>query len=132
MNKKKLFPYFIFYVVTVLSSIVAVILYIKYFPIESKIITENINKTIVTEKGIEEAISNVYDAVVTVNSYYGDTKIGTGSGFIYKSDDKGYLLTNNQIRRHNRKELLYYVRSKLNDECKNNDKVLVIDFDKNR
>ena len=48
MNKKKLFPYFIFYVVTVLSSIVAVILYIKYFPIESKIITENINKTIVT------------------------------------------------------------------------------------
>ena len=97
MNKKKLFPYFIFYVVTVLSSIVAVILYIKYFPIESKIITENINKTIVTEKGIEEAISNVYDAVVTVNSYFGDTKVGTGSGFIYKSDDKGYILTNNHV-----------------------------------
>ena len=97
MNKKKLFPYFIFYVVTVCSSILAVILYIKYYPIESKVINENINKTIVTEKGIEDAIGNVYDAVVTVNSYYGDTKIGTGSGFIYKSEDKGYILTNNHV-----------------------------------
>lgn len=97
MNKRRLFPLFIFYVFTVASSILAVILYIKYFPIESKVITENINKTVVTEKGIEEAISNVYDAVVTVNSYYGDTKVGTGSGFIYKSDDKGYILTNNHV-----------------------------------
>ena len=97
MNKRRLFPLFIFYVFTVASSILAVILYIKYFPIESKVITENINKTVVTEKGIEEAISNVYDAVVTVNSYYGDTRVGTGSGFIYKSDDKGYILTNNHV-----------------------------------
>ena len=97
MNKKKIFTYFIFYVITIISSIAAVILYIKYFPIESKVINENINKTILTEKGIEDAISNVYDAVVTVNSYYGDTKIGTGSGFIYKSDDRGYILTNNHV-----------------------------------
>lgn len=97
MNKRKIFPLFVFYVFTIASSIFAVILYIKYFPIESKVITENINKTVVTEKGIEEAINNVYDAVVTVNSYYGDTKIGTGSGFIYKSEDKGYILTNNHV-----------------------------------
>lgn len=97
MNKRRLFPYFVFYVITVLSSIIAVILYVKYYPIESKVITENINKTVVTEKGIEEAIGNVYDAVVTVNSYYGETKVGTGSGFIYKSDDRGYILTNNHV-----------------------------------
>ena len=97
MNKRRLFSMFVFYVFTVVSSIAAVILYIKYFPIESKVITENINKTVVTEKGIEEAIGNVYDAVVTVNSYYGDSKIGTGSGFIYKSEDKGYILTNNHV-----------------------------------
>ncbi len=97
MNKKKIFVYFIFYVFTIASAIAAVILYIKYFPIESKVITENINKTIVTEKGIEDAIGNVYDAVVTVNSYYGSSKVGTGSGFIYKSDDKGYILTNNHV-----------------------------------
>ena len=97
MNKKQIFPFFVFYVITIASSILAVILYVKYFPIESKVITENINKTVVTEKGIEEAIGNVYDAVVTVNSYYGNTKVGTGSGFIYKNDDKGYILTNNHV-----------------------------------
>ena len=97
MNKKQIIPFFILYVVTIISSIVAVILYVKYYPIESKVITENINKTVVTEKGIEEAIGNVYDAVVTVNSYFGDTKVGTGSGFIYKNDDKGYILTNNHV-----------------------------------
>ena len=97
MNKRQIFPFFILYVVTIISSIVAVILYVKYYPIESKVITENINKTVVTEKGIEEAIGNVYDAVVTVNSYFGDTKVGTGSGFIYKNDDKGYILTNNHV-----------------------------------
>ena len=88
MNKKKIFVFFIFYVFTIISAIVAVILYVKYFPIESKVITENINKTVVTEKGIEDAIGNVYDAVVTVNSFYGDNKIGTGSGFIYKNEFK--------------------------------------------
>ena len=97
MNKKQIFPFFLLYVITIISSIIAVILYIKYYPIESNVITENINKTVVTEKGIEEAISNVYDAVVTVNSYFGDTKVGTGSGFIYKNDDKGYILTNNHV-----------------------------------
>ncbi len=97
MNKKQIFPFFVLYVVTIISSIVAVILYIKYYPIESKVITEKINKTVVTEKGIEEAISNVYDAVVTVNSYFGERKVGTGSGFIYKNEDKGYILTNNHV-----------------------------------
>ena len=97
MNKRQIFPMFIFYVITITSSIVAVILYIKYYPIESKVITENINKTVVTEKGIEDAINNVYDAVVTVNSYFGSTKVGTGSGFIYKNDNKGYILTNNHV-----------------------------------
>lgn len=96
-NKIKILYFFLFYVFTIFSSIVAVILYIKFYPIESKVITENINKTIVNETGIEESIKNVYDAVVTVNAYLNDTKVGTGSGFIYKKEDKGYILTNNHV-----------------------------------
>jgi len=95
MDKRKILKYFLFYVFTIFSSVLAVILYIKFYPIESKVITESINKTIVNETGIEESIKNVYDAVVTVTSYIDDTKVGTGSGFIYKKDDnKGYVLTN--------------------------------------
>ena len=97
MNKRNVLKYFLFYVFTIFSSIVAVILYIKFYPIESKVITESVNKTIVNETGIEESINSVYDAVVTVNSYIDDQKRGTGSGFIYKKDDKGYVITNNHV-----------------------------------
>lgn len=97
MDKKKILVYFLFYIFTIFSSIVAVILYIKFYPIESKVITESVNKTIVNETGIEESIKNVYDAVVTVNSYFNDQMVGSGSGFIYKQDDKGYILTNNHV-----------------------------------
>ena len=98
MNKRKMLGYFLFYVFTVISSIAAVILYIKYYPTESKVIKETINKTMVSETGIEEAIGGVYDAVVTVQSYSSNQLIGTGSGFVYKTDDKvGYILTNNHV-----------------------------------
>lgn len=98
MNKRKLLKYFLFYVFTIVSSITAVILYQKYYPVESKVVTETINKTMVSEKGIEEAINGVYDSVVTVQSYYDGELSGTGSGFVYKKDDKvGYILTNNHV-----------------------------------
>ena len=98
MDKKKVLKYFLFYVFTIISSIASVILYLKYYPVESKVITERINKTMVSEEGIDDAISGVYDAVVTVQSYYNDQLVGTGSGFIYKKDNKnGYILTNNHV-----------------------------------
>ncbi len=97
-KKRKLLIYFLFYLFTIISSVGAVILYIKYFPSESKVITETINKTMVSEKGIEKAITDVYDAVVTVSSYADGSLAGTGSGFIYKTDDKyGYIITNNHV-----------------------------------
>ena len=97
MNKRRILKYFLFYIFTIISAIVAVILYLKYYPIKSKVITETINKTMVSEEGIEEAISGVYDAVVTVQSYSNGQLIGTGSGFIYKKEDKGYIITNNHV-----------------------------------
>lgn len=98
MNKRRMLKYFLFYVFTIISSIAAVILYLKYYPVESKVITETINKTMVSEEGIGEAINGVYDSVVTVQSYYDGQLVGTGSGFIYKKDDKyGYILTNNHV-----------------------------------
>ena len=98
MNKKRYLKYFLFYIFTIISSIVAVILVLKFYPSESKVITETINKSIISENGIEEAITGVYDSVVTVQSYSNDNLIGTGSGFVYKKDDKvGYILTNNHV-----------------------------------
>lgn len=99
-DRKQIFKYFIFYVFTIFSSICAVIIYLNYFPVASKVITEEktINETKLSETAIEDAIENVYDSVVTVESYRNNQNIGSGSGFIYKSDsDKGYILTNHHV-----------------------------------
>lgn len=99
-NRKRLFKYFLAYVFTIFSAIFAVIIYLKYFPVESKVITEKktINQTLVSETAIEEAIDKAYDSVVTVESYKNNQNIGSGSGFVYKIEkDKGYILTNHHV-----------------------------------
>lgn len=99
-NKRKILYYFLAYVFTIVSSICAVILYLTYFPVKSKVITESktINQTKLTETAIEDAISKVYNSVVTVESYRNNQAIGSGSGFVYKTEDKkGYILTNHHV-----------------------------------
>ena len=97
-TKKTILICFIFFVITVVTSVTAVILYTKFYPIESKIVTENINRTEVIESAISDSIEQVFDAVVTVKSYYNGKAIGTGSGFVYKVEGNyGYILTNNHV-----------------------------------
>lgn len=99
-NRRKYFKYFIFYLFTIISSICAVIIYLYYFPVNSKVITEKktINETKLTEESIEDSINSVYDSVVTVESYAYNQNIGSGTGFVYKIDkDKGYILTNHHV-----------------------------------
>ena len=99
-NRRRLLKYFLAYVFTIISSITAVIIYLMYFPVESKVITEKktINQTKLSETAIEESIENVYDSVVTIESYKSNQNIGSGTGFIYKTDSKnGYILTNHHV-----------------------------------
>lgn len=99
MNRRRYFKFFIFYIFTIISSIIAVMLYLYYFP-TSKVITQNktINETKLLEEGIETSIESIYDSVVTVESYSNNQKIGSGTGFIYKDDNKqGYILTNHHV-----------------------------------
>lgn len=99
MDRRHYFKYFILYLFTIASSIIAVMLYEYYFP-SSKVITKNktINETKLTEESIESSIESVYDSVVTVESYRNNQKIGSGTGFIYKKDNnKGYILTNHHV-----------------------------------
>lgn len=99
-NRKKLLKYFLAYVFTIVSSIVAVIIYLMYFPVQSKVITEKktINQTKLSETAIEDSIESVYDSVVTIESYRNNQNIGSGTGFVYKKDSKnGYILTNHHV-----------------------------------
>lgn len=55
--------------------------------------------TQVYEKGsLARAVKKVYDAVVAVENYENGEVAGTGTGFVYKVDDKyGYILTNEHV-----------------------------------
>lgn len=64
---------------------------------EIKTINENRNVTI-TDDGIAEAVDKIYDAVVMVKNYKNNRYTGSGSGVVYKTDDKyGYILTNYHV-----------------------------------
>ncbi len=52
----------------------------------------------VTDEGIADAVEKVYDSVIVVSTYKGDTLYASGSGFIYKEEDKKfYILTNHHV-----------------------------------
>ncbi len=53
---------------------------------------------IVENGGIKDTVNKVYDAVVMVKNYKHNSYNGSGSGFVYKTDDKyGYILTNQHV-----------------------------------
>lgn len=60
------------------------------------------NNVTVTDTGISAAVNKVYDAVVLVENYKNSNLYASGTGFIYKVDEKfGYILTNYHVIKGN-------------------------------
>ena len=58
----------------------------------------------ITDKGIAEAVDKLYDATVIVKIGSNENPTGSGSGFVYKTDDKyGYIITNYHVTETNKK-----------------------------
>lgn len=69
--------------------------YLKNLVVET---TKTIKDVTVTDAGIADAVEKVYDSVVTVKNYVRGQLYSTGSGFVFKTDDKyGYILTNYHV-----------------------------------
>lgn len=52
----------------------------------------------VTDNGIADAVEKVIDSVVVVENYRNGKLYGTGTGFVYKTDNSyGYILTNQHV-----------------------------------
>lgn len=90
------------YVLTVILSMIVGITG-TYFIMKNNIKNTEITKTIsevsITEENtIKSSIDKIYKATVLIESYQRGKVAGSGSGFIYKQDDKyGYVLTNNHV-----------------------------------
>lgn len=71
----------------------------RFMPEESTTIFRDTKNVTITETdSIYQAVDKIYDAVVVVQTYKGNQQISTGTGFVYKMDDKyGYIITNNHV-----------------------------------
>ncbi len=59
---------------------------------------KNCTKVVVDESGISSSVDKVYDAVVLVQTYKDDEAVSTGTGFVYKQDEKySYIMTNQHV-----------------------------------
>lgn len=56
------------------------------------------NVTITSNDSISESVDKLYDAVVVVQTSFNGQTVGSGTGFVYKIEDKkGYIITNNHV-----------------------------------
>lgn len=61
-------------------------------------IVKNVSEVEVVENSISTSVEKVYDAIVVVMTYKNQKVVATGTGFIYKKDEKnGYIITNNHV-----------------------------------
>lgn len=85
----------------VLIALLVGIVAIHYFTggqTTQKVFGTSKNVTINEDNTLNSSIQKIYNAVVVVESYRQNQKTGSGSGFVYKKDDKyGYILTNYHV-----------------------------------
>lgn len=83
----------------------AMLLAIRYLPIVNDLFNSG-NTQVITKNGthvyekssLAPAVEKAYDAVLVIQPYNNGTLTGTGTGFVYKTDDKyGYVLTNEHV-----------------------------------
>ena len=75
-------------------------LVMHFFPIGGvkTVFRDTRNITITEKDSISESVDKLSNAVVVVQTLSGVQQIGSGTGFVYKMDDKkGYIITNNHV-----------------------------------
>ncbi len=98
-NNGKIFIWIIVILVSIGVGSVGMYYGIRYFKPLSQTVVNKLEKEVtVNENGIADAVEKLYDAVVVVESYQKGTLTSSGTGFVYKTDDKNaYILTNNHV-----------------------------------
>ncbi|MDD2202865.1 MAG: trypsin-like peptidase domain-containing protein [Bacilli bacterium] len=73
-------------------------LIIRELPLPTQEVQKVITEYKIEETATFEAIDKIYDAVVVVETFNNEQSSSSGTGFVYKKDDKkGYIITNNHV-----------------------------------
>ena len=95
----KIITTFLLFIGTFILGITGAFLIIDKYPsLFRETITKLEKDVTITENGIADAVDKVYDSVIVVSTYKQNRLIGTGSGFIYKTNEsEAYLITNHHV-----------------------------------
>lgn len=84
--------------------------YLKDLVVEKTKIQKDVT---VTDSGIADAVDKVYDSVVVIENYINDRVGSSGTGFVFKTDDKyGYILTNYHVINNSKKIVVTFTNNK--------------------
>jgi serine protease Do len=82
----------------------------------STVVTRLEKDVTVNENGISDAVEKVYDAVVVVSTYSDSRLIGSGTGFVFKTDgNNSYILTNNHVIKNGDKVTVTFTDGKVEE-----------------
>lgn len=101
-NNQKYEKIIIYIVIGVVIGVILLIGAIKYTKLgelftTNTTVTKN-GKVIVEKSSLKEAVEKAKDSVVMIESFKSGQMASTGTGFIYKTDDKyGYVMTNQHV-----------------------------------
>lgn len=95
----KIITIFLLFIGTFIIGITSTFFIIDKYPsLFRETITKLEKDVTITENGIADAVDKVYDSVIVVSTYKQNQLIGTGSGFIYKTNEsEAYLITNHHV-----------------------------------
>ncbi len=97
---KKIIPHVLTSLVTILVVFSGLFIYDGFNKKDEQVYNEKPNSyvSISESDSIKSSVEKIYDSVVLIETYNGQTAIGSGTGFVYKKDNKkGYILTNYHV-----------------------------------
>lgn len=92
--------YIIGFIVVFFVGVILTVLSFHFFPVlKGEDVVKTVKEVTVKENDtIKSAVDKVYDSVLVVKSYQGNRLVGTGTGFVYKKENKkGYIITNHHV-----------------------------------
>ncbi len=96
---KKGISYIITIIISITIGICGTIIVLNKFPLKEKQVESVVKDVTINETNtIKESIDQIYDAVVLIETFKNGQGYATGTGFIYKIDDKkAYIMTNYHV-----------------------------------
>lgn len=90
--------YLITLLIGILVGALVIVGIVKYFPNSNVVKTIQEKNVTITDNGISEAVNKIEGSVVVIQTYSKGELIGTGTGFVYDTDDdNGYIMTNHHV-----------------------------------